>query len=77
MANLRKEAMSTTKYVMLLTSMQAIPVDEDTDDDVQAMMAEEEKSMLKNYQEGSFQRLFWEEQKKAAANCKKDLQGIH
>ena len=53
---------------------QVIPVDEDTDGDVRAMMAKEEKSMFDNYPEGSFQRLFWEEQKKTAA--RKDLRGI-
>ena len=52
----------------------ANPVDEDKDGDVRAMMAEEEKSMFDNYPKGSFQRLFWEKQKKAAA--KKDLRGI-
>ena len=31
--------------------------------------------MFDNYPEGSFQHLFWEEHKKAAA--KKDLHGIH
>ena len=31
--------------------------------------------MFDNYPEGSFQHLFWEEHKKAAAN--KDLRGIH
>ena len=37
---------------------QAIPVDEDTDGDVRAMMEEEEKIMFDNYPEGSFQLPF-------------------
>ena len=58
-----EETLTFAKRLHNVIDQQAIPVDEDTDDDVQVMMAEEKKSMLNNYQEGSFQRLFWEEQK--------------
>ena len=54
---------------------QAILIDEDTDADMRTVMAEEEGQLFKRFPEGFFQRLFWEEQKKAAA--KKNMCEVH
>ena len=45
----------------------AICIDESTNDDLVATMAEEENQVLSSFPDGSFQRIFWEQQKKAAA----------
>ena len=50
--------------------LQAVAIDEDDDTDMCTIMAEEEAQFLNSYPEGSFQHLFWEEQKKAAAKRK-------
>ena len=54
---------------------QAVTVDEETDSDIRAIMEEEKGQVLNNYAEGSFQRIFWDQQK--AATSKKDLRRIH
>ena len=54
--------------------MQAILIDGDTDADMRTVMAEEKGQLFKRFPEGTFQHLFWEEQKKAAA--KKNMCGV-
>ena len=54
--------------------LQAVAVDEATDADMCTIVVEEEAQFCQRYPEGSFQRLFWEEQKKAAA--KRNVCGV-
>ena len=53
---------------------QAVTVDEEIDSDIRAIMEEEEGQVLNNYAEGSFQCIFWDQQK--AATFKKDPRRI-
>ena len=54
--------------------LQVVAVDEATDADMCTIMVEEKAQPCQCYPEGSFQRLFWEEQKKAAA--KRNVCGV-
>ena len=54
--------------------LQAVAFDEATDADVCTIMVEEEAQLCQSYPEGLFQRLFWEEQNKAAA--KRNVCGV-
>ena len=53
---------------------QVVCADETTNSDLQAIMKEEEDQVMKLFPDGSFQQIFWEQQKKAAA--KKDPRGV-
>lgn len=53
---------------------EAVEIDEATAGDLQTIMTEEESQVLSSYPEGSFQRVFWKQQREAAA--KKDQRGM-
>lgn len=53
---------------------QGVCVDEETSSDIERIMTEEESGVLKSYPKGSFQQLFWQQQKEAAS--KHDKRGM-
>ena len=55
------------KKLDLIASKESVPIDDETSNDLKCIMSEEEKEVLAKFPEGSFQRLFWEQQKKATA----------
>ena len=55
------------KKLDLITNRESVCIDDETSDDLKTIMIEEEDEVLAKCPEGSFQRLLWEQQKKASA----------
>ena len=63
-----KEKLST------IIADQSVVLDEGTSKDIKEIMQEEEEQVTKSFDEGSFQQIFWQQQKEAAS--KSDKRGI-
>ena len=72
LATLRMERLKTKLSSIIAT--QGITQDEEMSSDLVTMMKEEEEQVFKTYAEGSFQQIFWNQQKKAAS--KSDKRGM-
>ena len=55
------------KKLDLITDKEGVCIDDETSDDLKSIMTDEEDAILAKFPEGSFQRLFWQQQKKASA----------
>ena len=55
------------KNFNLITDKESICIDDETSNDLKHIISEEEDEVLAKFPEGSFQRVFWEQQKKASA----------
>ena len=50
-----------------LTATQGVLLDEDTTHDLQKIIDEEDNAVKQKYPEGSFQKLFWDQQREASS----------
>jgi len=55
------------KKLELITDNEGVYVDDETSNDLKSIMTDEEDEILSKLPEGSFRRLFWQQQKKASA----------
>ena len=62
------------KKLDLITDKEGVYVDDETSDDLKSIMTDKEDETLSMLPEGSFKRLFWQQQKKASATP--DKRGI-
>ena len=63
---LRKQISRLQQKISSTISTEGVEVDVDLDDDLKSMTNECSAQIKRSYPEGSFQRLFWEEQTKAS-----------
>ena len=59
-----------------LTASHGVSMDENTSSDLHKIMEEEEEQVLGRFPRGSFQHIFWQQQKEAASQSGKDKQGM-
>ena len=57
-----------------IIAKQGVTVDTDIASDLSTIMAEEDKIIVKQYPEDSFQSVFWQQQREAS--CKADKRGV-
>ena len=55
------------KKLDLITIKESVCIDDETSDDLKHIMSEQENEVLTKFPEGTFQRVFWEQQKKISA----------
>ena len=51
----------------MITIKESVCIDDETSDDLKHIMSEQENEVLTQFPEGTFQRVFWEQQKKVSA----------
>ena len=59
------------KKLDLITNKEGVCIDDETSNDLKSIMKQEEDEVLAKFPEGSFQRLFWQQQKKASTTPNK------
>jgi hypothetical protein len=70
-----KEVQYLKEQLQKVVEAKSIPVDDGMSDDLQAVMKDENTNITQHFPEGSFCRLFWQQQLTAAS--KKDKRGMH